>query len=346
MKWFALANLILIFISCHNSSNKPDVSDIKVNVKMERFDQDFFSIDTNNISASLNKVNQGDPDFLRLYSEFLTPINFMVQQQGKTYEQAVKIYYQNIKPLYDDVQKKYSNLAGVQKDLQKSLKYVKYYFPFFKIPTVVASVEGLNPDDPQEAYGTAYYHDTLIISLQMFLGKNYEGYDPTRYYDYIRRRLEASFIVPNSIRAIAGALYPDTIETSSLIETMIEKGKQWFLMKKFLPDTPDSLITGYNESQSKFVEKNEGNIWTEFLKNTPDLYTVDQERLKNYIGEGPFTQDMPHDLQGNGTPGNIGQWVGWRIVEKFAAENSKMTVQEIVNTPAKKIFQEAKYKPK
>jgi uncharacterized protein YjaZ len=55
---------------------------------------------------------------------------------------------------------------------------------------------------------------------------------------------------------------------------------------------------------------------------------------------------MPHDLQGNGTPGNIGQWIGWRIVEKFAERNSKMSIQEILSTPARTIFQEAKYKPK
>lgn len=96
----------------------------------------------------------------------------------------------------------------------------------------------------------------------------------------------------------------------------------------------------------EFVDKNEGNIWSEFLKDTPDPYTLDQERFKNYIGEAPFTQDMPHDLEGGGTPGNIGQWIGWRIVEKFASENSKMGVQEIINTASRQIFQQAKYKPK
>ena len=345
MKIFVLASLIL-FASCNNSTGKPDVSDIKMNIRIERFDKDFFSVDTNNIAASLNKLSKKYPDFLKLYSEFLSPVNFMVQQQGKSYEEAVKIYYRNIRPLYDDVQKKYNNLDEVQTGLQKSLKYVKHYFPSYKIPVIVSSVESLNPENPTEIYGAALYHDTLIISLQMFLGKNYAGYDPTRYYDYVRRRFEPFFIVPNSIRAVAGTIYPDTTETSSLIEAMIEKGKQWFLMKKFLPGTPDSLITGYNESQSRFILRNEGNIWTEFLKNTPDPFTADQERFKNYIGEAPFTQDMPHDLEGNGTPGNIGQWTGWKIVEKFAAENSKMDVQEVLNTPAKKIFQEARYKPK
>jgi hypothetical protein len=270
----------------------------------------------------------------------------MVKQEGKTYQEAILLYYSTIKPLYEAVQKKYSNLGNVRKDLEKSFKYVKYYYPAFKPPVVVASVESFNPDDPNLVYGTVFYHDTLIIRLQMFMGKDFDQYDQNLYPDYLRRRFNEEFIVPNSIRAIANYIYPETSESAPLIEQMIEKGKQWYLLDKFLPDTPDSLKTGYTKYQTEFIEKNEGNIWGEFLKNTPDPYTVEQERLKNYLGEGPFTQDMPHDLEGHGTPGNIGQWIGWRIVEKFAERNPKMSVQEILATAARKIFQEAKYKPK
>jgi hypothetical protein len=336
----------LISISCNNSNNKPNVSDIKVDLKIERFDKDFFSMDTNRLSQSLNELNRKYPTFLPLYSEFLSPINPMVKQEGKTYEEAVKVFYRTIKPLADAVEKRYGNLDNVQSSLEKSFKYVKHYYPSFKVPAVISSVESFNPDDPQEVYGTTYYHDTLIISLQMFLGKDFGGYDPVQYPDYLRRRFNEEYIVPNAVRAIVNDIYPDTSESASLIEIMIERGKQWFLKQKFLPDAPDTLITGFSKSQTDFIAKNEGNIWGEFLKSTPDPYTVDQERLKNYLGEGPFTQDMPHDLEGNGTPGNIGQWLGWRIVQKFAANNSKTSVQEILATSAKKIFQEAKYKPK
>ncbi len=342
---FAIS-FFLALASCNNSNDKPDVSNIKVDVSIARFDKDFFTMDTVRLKESLNGLQQKYPAFLRLYSEFLSPINPMVQQQGRTYEEAVSVYYATIKPLYEAVSRKYGSLDAVDTDLEKGLKYIKHYYPSFKIPAVVASVESFNPDNPQQVSGTTYYHDTLIISLQMFMGKDFVQYDESLYPDYIRRRFTELFIVPNSIRAIANDIYPDTSQSASLIEQMIEKGKQWFLLDKFLPDTPDSLITGYNESQSKFVEKNEGNLWGEFLKNTPDPYTVDQERLKNYLGEAPFTADMPHDLEGNGTPGNIGQWIGWRIVQKFAEKNAEMSVQEILATPAGKIFQEAKYKPK
>ena len=228
-----VALLILILISCNNSNNKPNVSGIKVDVKIERFDKDFFSIDTNHLDQSLNDLNKKYPSFLPLYFEFLSPINPMVRQEGKTYDDAVKIFYRTIKPLADAVKKKYTNLDNVKSSLEKSFQYVKYYYPSFKLPAVFASVESFNPDDPQEVYGTALYHDTLILSLQMFLGNNFGGYDPVQYPDYLRRRFNEDYIVPNSVRSIVNDIYPDSSESLSLIEIMIERGKQWFLKQKF-----------------------------------------------------------------------------------------------------------------
>jgi hypothetical protein len=333
---------LLLLSSCSNSDNeKPDVSDIHMNVKIQRFDKDFFSIDTNNISQGLDRVSQQHPTFLPVYFEFFSPVNFIVQQQGKSYSEAVLEYLRNIKPLYDSVQKKYASTASIEKELAANLRYVKHYFPSFKTPVVYASVESLNPENKEEIYGAMYFRDTLVISLQMFMGKDFSVYDPTQYFDYLRRRFEPEYIVPNCLRAITLQVYPGNTETNKLIELMVEKGKQWWLQKKFLPDTPDSLITGYTKAQTEWCRKEEGNIWGSILQNSPDLYTLDKERIRNYLGESPRTMDMPE-----ASPGNIGQWIGWQIVKKFEERNPKMTVQEILATPPAKVFQESRYKPK
>jgi hypothetical protein len=46
------------------------------------------------------------------------------------------------------------------------------------------------------------------------------------------------------------------------------------------------------------------------------------------------------------SPGNIGQWVGWRIVQKYVSMHPEMTVLQIMQTPDRTIFDEAKYKPR
>lgn len=342
MRFISCIILVIFLTSCTEKIDKPDVSGIPVDVKTVRFDKDFFSIDTFQLTRSLDELYKKYPSFLPLYFEFFSPINFIVHQQSKTYSEAILSYYRDIKSLYDTVQKKFSDFSGYEKELEQNLRYVKYYYPDFRIPAIYTSVESLNPENKQEIYGAIYFRDTLVISLQMFLGQQYAAYDPALYFDYLRRRFEPEYMVPNSIRSIASQLYADSSQDATLIEQMIEKGKQWYLLDHLMPDTHDSLITFYTQRQLVWCQQNEGNIWGTILSSTPDLYTVEPDRIQNYLGESPFTSD----LQPQSSPGNLGQWVGWQIVKKFADKNQKMTLQQVLVTPARKIFQEAKYRPK
>lgn len=328
------------FFSCNDKNDAPDVSNIKMDVTIQRFDKDFFALDTNHLQASLIQIEKKYPAFLSLYFKFFAPVKEIAAQQETTFDSALIDYYRFMKPLAIEADKKFASLDKIEKELEANLRYVKHYFPAFKTPAVLTSVESLNPENPDEIYGTTYFQDTVVISLQMFLGKDYSAYNPTQYPDYIRRRFEPEYIVPNSIRAIAGELYPDTSQGASLVEQMIEKGKQWWLMKKLMPDVDDSLITGYTALQMSEIKREEANIWG-VIAQTENLFSIDVEVIKTYLGESPFTQTLPQ-----GAPGKIGPWIGWRIIKKFEEENSDMSVDQILKTTAKKIFQEAKYKPK
>lgn len=343
---FALCCFVmLLFSSCGDRSDAPDVSGINTPVTVHRFDKDFFSLDTANLQASLQGLEKKYPAFLPVYFKFFAPVKEIAQQKAEAFNTALLEYLQLIRPLYNNAAKAYPDAANIQKSLEENLRYVKHYYPSFKPPVVLTSVESLNPENPNEIYGTTFFKDTLVISLQMFLGRAYEAYDPAQYPDYIRRRFEPQYIVPNSIRAIAADLYPDSSQTASLVEQMIEKGKQWWLMKKFLPNAPDSLITGYSALQTTWVEKEEGNVWG-FINQHENLFSVEQDAIQSYIGEAPFTQTLPHGDRGEGAPGNIGPWIGWRIISSFEKQQATLSVDQILHTPAKKIFEEAKYKPK
>jgi hypothetical protein len=63
---FALFVIICAY-SCSDKKNIPDVSNIKVQIDVKRFDKDFFTLDTTNVEASLNKLQQQYPTFLNDY---------------------------------------------------------------------------------------------------------------------------------------------------------------------------------------------------------------------------------------------------------------------------------------
>ena len=143
------------------------------------------------------------------------------------------------------------------------------------------------------------------------------------------------------MKAVVTDLFPDKSATKPLIEQMIEKGKQWWLLDKLLPGEPDSVKTGYTKQQLDWCRQNEGLMWSYMLKNE-DLYSITPSTIQIYIGEAPFTQAFSQELP----PGNIGQWIGWQIVRKFAENNPNLKPEDVMQTPAKKVLEESKYKPK
>lgn len=332
------AGILVVFLisSCNNNNNKPDVSNIAVDVKIERFEQGFFSIDTNQVLEGMEKLFAAYPQFTGFFTRQLLGLN---QVTGDTSQMVLRQILTGYRPVYDSLREKYPNLNWLKKDLDEAFRYVKFYYPAYKVPNIMTFIGTF------DAPGIVYTPQYLAIGLQQYAGKNFSAYrDPQVqqvFPDYISRRFDKEYMTANVMKAVVDDIYPDTTDNAKLIELMIEKGKQWWLLDKFLPDAPDSVKTGYTRNQLEWCRKNEGNIWGSVLQNTPDIYTLDQERLQNYIGESPRTMDMPEE-----SPGNIGQWIGWQIVKKFEEKNEGMTVQQILATPAVKIFQEARYKPK
>jgi len=328
--------LLPLLLSCH--SKNPDVSGIKVNAKIERFDQAFFSLDTNHIRDGLLQLNQEFPYFLNDFTVNILGAGPLSDTSVNSF-MICRTFLSSYQPGKDSILMKFRNMQGIENGLKKGFQYIRYYFPSYKLPPKVVAFIG-----PFDAPGVALTRYTLAIGLQLYAGRNFSFYHSSEGQElfplYISRRFEPEYVVPNSMKALSEDIFPDESKGKPLIDQMIEKGKQWWLLDKLMPTTADSLKTGYTEKQLRWCRENEGLIWNYFITNE-NLETIEPDVIQNYVGESPTTQGMPQ-----ASPGNLGQWVGWQIVKKFAAANSSFSLAEIMNTPARKILTEAKYKPK
>ena len=336
MNKLILSLLAIVLLAACGSNNAPDVSGIKVNSSIQRFDRDFFSADTAHLLESLDAVDKKYPYF---FTDFIQ--NIVIGSTADTLHDLpliLKSYISHTRPLYDSVQRRFPDLAKTELELRKGFQYVKYYYPNYKLPQVVTYV-GLIGDP-----AVALTKEAMAIGLQMYLGKNFSAYNTLEAIDkfpqYISRRFDAQYLTANCLQNIAQDIYPDKQGGQSLIEQMIEKGKQWWLAEKFLPGTADSLKTGFTQAQVDWCKANEGLIWNNISQNN-DIYTTEPVTIQNFIGEAPKTDGMP-----DASPGNIGQWIGWRIVQAFAEKNSSLGVQQVLQREAKEIFEGAKYKPR
>lgn len=345
MRNTALIFLVVALFACTNKASKaPDVSKVEVNLAVQRFDADFFSLDTLNMNNGIATLEQKYPRLLPVFLENIVGVENL---------EGVRSFYALYKPVFDSAQRIYRDFTPVQKQLEQAFRYVKFYFPDYTLPrSIVAVVGPMNSREDLARMANGEYTPNFIgpdfigISLQFYLGKDFSLYQEPYFINnvaplYRSRRFAKEYISADVMKLVADDLFPDRSAAKPLIEQMIEKGKQWWLLDKIMPQAPDSVKTGFTSKQLAWCEENEGLCWTYITKHE-QLYSIDPATLQTYIGESPFTSVFDQEQ----SPGNIGPWFGRQIVRKFEEKNPGLTLTEVMQTPATKILEEAKYKPK
>ena len=335
MRWMIYITVVLFISSCHDN-DIPDVSNIKVDLKVQRFEKDFFSIDTNNILPEIERLRPSYPIFI---NDFMNQIlGFTSRSSPDTLSKYVRLFIRDYHFAKDSADLKFRDFAEPLKDIKQSLQFVKYYFPGYKIPAKVITFIG-----PLDGYSDVLSGDALAVGLQLHLGKSFSFYQSDfgrdLFPEYIAQKFEPAYIPVNCIRNILDDMYPDKSAGKALIEQMVEKGKRLYLMDRLLPYTPGYFKIGFTKTQLEDCYKNEAVIWDLFLNNNL-LNNSEQDVVKNYIGDSPKTQELGEDA-----PGNIGSFCGWQIVKKYMSKNVKISLKQLMEKDDREVYTNSRYKP-
>jgi hypothetical protein len=343
---FVLLVPVLLLNACSNDAKGPDVSGIKVNLAVQRFEKDFFAVDTNNLLPSLQQLQAKYPGF---YNDFMGEILGLppVSDTSTQVLNAIKRFISDYRPLKDSADKTFGDISKITAEITKGLQHVRYYFPQYKTPEKLITFIG-----PMDAYAIAplgIYSDIittdgLATGLQLHFGSQFSFYHSPMgqalYPAYITRRFAPEYIPVNCIKNVLDDIYPEKINGKTLVEQMIEKGKRLYVLDKLMPSTADTLKIGYTKKQLDLCYRNEGGIWNFFLTNNL-LLSKDPSIQNSYMADAPGTQGFDASA-----PGYIGLFVGWQIVKKYVEKNKELTPLQLLQTDSRKIFDEAKYKPK
>lgn len=291
------------------------IDEIPVEIKVERFDKIFFETQP----KDLNRVKKEYPFFFPAGNEDAVWLNKMQDPLWRE--------------LYDEVQKKYADFSPVQSEIATLFKHVKYYFPETKIPKVITVISEMDYNNK-----VIYADSLVIISLEMYLGKEHKFY---QFPEYIKQDFEQRQIMPDIISSFFKyKTVPN--QDKSLLSNMIFAGKELYIKGMLLPDYSDADKMGYTPEQIKWCDENEGYMWRYFVEKEL-LYSDDQKLIPRFINRAPFSK-FYLEID-NETPGRVGAWVGWQIVRSYM-ENNEVSLQQLLSTNAKEIFEKSKYKPK
>lgn len=327
--------MALLYAACGDESGQrgPDVSDIAVNVAMQRFERDLFALDTNNLQPGLSALAVQYPDFLPF---FLTEIAHDQTNPDESPLDAISGFVKSpqVRRLNDSCQAAFPDLTGLHRDLTEMMRYYRYYFPQKPLPRFVTAVT--------EFVGDAYaVNDTLVmIGLDMFLGESFSGYNPEFFPQYLRRQFQPEYMTTKVAMALSSKIAgPPPGER--VLDYMINNGKILYLMDRLLPALPDSMKMGYTREQWEGCLANEQEVWARLLA-LQVLYQPLNNKNQKLVMPSPST-----DMVFQEAPGEIGNWVGWQIVQAYMQRYPDTSLEKMLNLrDSQQFLEQAKYKPK
>lgn len=323
--------MVCILVACHAKKKIPDVSHIPIDVTIERFDQQLFRIDTNNVMNGIKLLAASYPGFMPVYLREI--MNFGPVPDSN----RIRAFLANkdFRALQDSVDTHFANVKPIEASLTQAFRLAKYYLPAFKAPRVVSFTAAIGN------YGAVTVDSTLGIGLDMYMGADFPIYRLLPDYpDYIVRRFTPEYISTNVMKVLHQDYFPLRGDGSKLIEQMLDLGRQQYFLEMVLPETPEEVRLGYTKTQLAYCNENEQMIWQFFVQHKL-LYTNDWQDILRYIGEGPSTQGMPAEV-----PGQIGAFTGYRIVQTYMKKHPEVTLEKLLNMQnVIGIFNEARYRP-
>lgn len=342
-KVVGLCVCVLVFSACQQERCKPapDVSAVTVApVKVKRFDQQLMALDSTRAVADLQALRDRFPAFADFYLELYGFWTQGVPDDSTARYLSGFVSATQAGPLYDTAQAVYGDLMALEAELTTAARYFAHYFPEQPFPEVIAMYSELShgvivppTDTPQ-----------VVFSPEMFLGQDFPYYYSERVNmpRYITRSSNSDHLAAKILMAHVSDLVEsaDSVPPTTLLDHMILNGKKWYLLERLLPCTPDSVRWEYTADQTKWVKRNEFEMWREVFAGM--LYDTDYRAFQKYVGLSPHSPNMPQEA-----PGNTGSYVGYRIVSDFMTRNPSYTLPQLLaTTDAKKILTLSRYKPK
>jgi hypothetical protein len=335
--------VVVAFGACDADDNgrrrapKPDVSNIDVDVKVVRFDEALFGIDTLAAEQGLRALEQQFPQFTASYFENIVRLKTPEDTLGAYRAQARGfLSHYSVRHAADSARQVFKNFEPFRQELNQAFRYFKYYFPNKPVPEIYTFVSEYN-------YASVIPFDNALgIGLDMFLGANHAAYtDPQLNLPrYVSRTFTPQYLTTRTLKTWISDIVPPP-SGGRLLDYMLYNGKQLYLLNLVLPDAPDSLKMAYTAAQTDWVLGNEFQIWSHFLKENL-LYSTDQQKIRKLLTPSPNAPGMPQEA-----PGETANFIGWQIVEQFCEKNKDVTLEQMLKiTNSQQFLDKALYKPK
>ncbi len=311
---------------------KTELSTLKKEVKISlfRYEKDLFSLpmdDFASLAQEVKKLAETYPEEL-IEKEAWKDTMRLIQLRNYLKDPTIR-------DIYELTLKTYPSLSDLQEELEDAFAYYRYFYSQAPLPTFYTIVPGIDTESPS-IYG---YDDKIFIHLDMYLGENATIYKKIGIPIYISQRMDKTYLAIDCFKKAIVYKHLPTKYRVTLLDHMIYEGKKLYFTGLMFPQRSEKDIIGYTEEKYEWATKYQPEVWN-YLIEKELLFSKNEEARRKFIDEAPFTKPFT-----NASPGRLGAFLGWKIVQGFM-EKSDLSLEELMqNTDSQEILKESGYKP-
>ena len=303
----------------------------KIDLKINRFEQALFEINTENI---VELTERWRADFGTFDEVFATQIIKKGRLTDAEYHNELLAFTQHkdMREAYDSVALLFADFSAIEEELEFAFGQFSVDFPSYPIPEITTFFGGFN-------YGVVTYDDNIAIGLENFLGENSKYYALLRDASYLRFQKQKKFIASNVMEVWLNEYFQQYLGGRDLLSQLIYKGKVMYCIDKMLPELTMEDKFRFTTKQMYWTEENEESIW-QYIVHEDLLFSKKEQDFRTFINYAPFAKGMPAEA-----PGRVAYYIGYKMVSEFMDNNEIDTEQLMYLTDSRQFLQQSKYKP-
>jgi hypothetical protein len=330
-KFYLIIFLSFVISSCSGDKLDVDVSNVEIDLKFERFEKEMFEGST---PEEMDKINQ---TLIEKGGELYEFYVYEMLRAGSVYDDSIGTllsFYVNdsmMQMMMEDLETEFSDFNVVEEQLTDVFKRLKYHLPNSPQPNKIITYNGAF------TFGVVSTDSVIGIGLDMYLGAQNRLVREIRFPQYMKEKMTRDYLCLDVAQSwlMTNVLGEDPGET--FLSSMIYYGKLRYILKALLPKSEDHIIMRYNPEEYDFAVASEFEIW-EYLIEMNWIYSIDMKVKLRFFEEAPSTVGI------DGSPGRIGQFMGWQMVKQYMESNEDVTIEQLLlETNEAKILKE--YKP-
>ena len=324
MKFIKTLLLFFILSSCF----KDDVK--KVEIEVYRFDKELSSVDSTNIDAKIDKWDTILNGFHHFYYSSFLDLKYENSDSLKSLI-LQGIYHEELSLITKEISNKFPDFTKINTEIESAFGLVQFYFPNFIVPKNIVIING------ERTYAMMFKGDTVVLSLDMYLGDSNIVYDSAPLY--IRKMFQEKYIIPDILENWCNVQF-ETNPQSNFLDKLIYKGKIMYLMSQFLPHKNIETILRFSKSEFEECEESESIIWDGII-SLDLLYSNYEREYHSFFNIDVCTRPISPD-----SPSRLGYYTGYKIIQNYMQNTDVSLLELMQNTNSQQILLNSKYKPK